>query len=621
MAKEHLNLWLASFAKTPHPFNQEAMRDSNGNIIRPSLTEKELLGLQETSKNILSPEEQDIHNLLTGKRKLRKGETRPSPEIAKAINQKVAKGTRLGQSLQEDYTPSQLNAVKRKQLLRPKALKFDEPSSILPGLTKGDELEQAYKTLKDPVVKSTVNDIARLDRFKRQASGQLKPHERTLSRISAQEAQQIQQRLQAARSANPETFKQIVDVHKAINNTAKNPGVQKVTENIPGMKESIINRVKSGDTVTPSYINNPESIAYAGPLQQRKGQELIPDPRVSNLTEAEINKAKRKGLQVSYNPAQRVPQSALDKRISMIENISNSLDEPISLSNLPTSKPPAALPSKSTAKPKVSPKNIKPPTNPTGVDPYRAAIEQGLMNRTELPVSSQVQLALDSLNSHPAQKPNPIQAVQNRLRAAETNIPVVNNTNVGPIMHPVDDALNSVKQKYGALVGNWNPLQDLQSLSRKINPPSIPVETPIPETPTPDVNPMANPFVAEEAAKKVKRTPTPRNTQGLEERIANRVTKQLQNTQAIPKEIIPPKVEPQGLIQKWRALPRESRGLAKIGAGVVSAGGLLLAQSALAKSMAKQKETEEANLQRQQMLYSPMPRPIQQPMNPPYPYM
>lgn len=365
LSSEYSNLgewYLAMFARTPHPFSSTgAYTDpSTGEIVRADAIPDYI----PKSNIVRDPmNESDLLSSLQGPGKLNRSQEN--------------KASRL--------TNRQIQAAQRKALLRPQAIRGDSKNPTFPLMNNSDVLKEAQTTLAKPEIRQVNNDIALVDRHKRSIANQLLDREKALPPIDEKRLAEAQQRLQ---SLPDSSWDLLTNVNKGLSDIRKGavPVETTISEKTSpiglsaksGVVEDLKSRAKAGlNTATPSYVVNPESVAYAT------------EPG------AKINRA---SMKVRYNPATPGAKTGLEGKLARLQRVREAIQAP------PETPATPALPAVSTA-PRVPPttNKVKPPK---GVSPdiYKQLLDQQL-KPTEVPVD-QARSLLGSTLKQPSAEPS-----------------------------------------------------------------------------------------------------------------------------------------------------------------------------------------------------------------------
>lgn len=514
-------LWyLALFAKTPHPFNRE-------------------------------------------------GSGRTEQEALEAIKQ--------AETLADvGYTPTQAQAIQRKQILRPQSLGLDKANDVMPEVANSRVLEGAYKTMRNPKIREANNDIAALDRYRRSLANQLSEAEKSMPILSPEEAEIAKKRLA---TLAPEDWDSLDTTYESVNQIRKQ--AQPVTANISDRSSPIgrgakrdatrqldqrqralerevnttgidprtgqpsnldtVRRGSANPLSPPAYVANPESIEY-----------------VTNPTnQASLNK--NMPMDVAYTPS--VPSSkttGLDRRIAKIKRVRQYLEDD-KKAQVPVIPPTA------------TPTPLVPPSIPE--DKFNKAAQEEVIRRNivnDKATPEEFKQAVDALKKQP---------VADR-----------------PI-----DALPKTP-----------PVEPVKSES-VTTPPKVETTSPIPpttETPkTPKTAKGRKPKTdAEEIAETLEKV---KKTTKTGEQTATRVKDVKEKTPSKLKQIFS-----NGL----NFSERQKRGLRKVGLGLAGAAGILGGGTLIANSMAKKRQEDELARQRQMYTSQPPSYPVNNiPNYPPYP--
>lgn len=580
----YTDIWLSSFAKTPHPFNsQDDRKDLESDI---------LAALNRTKQN---PVERDLidNPFVEGADQVVNKEIKSSKKSKKNNSKSIIdpgiNDARSQAKIRDEYTPSQISAIKRKQALRGEALGLDTPSTVLPSTTRGVELEGAYKSMRDPVVQETIGDVAKLDRYKRQKSGQLKPHEQKLPKIKLKEAEALQSKLQTAKQENPDMFSNLQNIYQSVNNTVEQakPVEKTIPAAFPGdttaVKPNVVKGLKAraaanpDQVYTPSYVSNPPSIAYTADLKRRTPEGDIVDPSVVGI---DVNREKTKPLKVKYTPTTK--GAALKGRLTTIQNVSGTLDESL-------------------------------------LSPSEKLLRQG---------SDLVETVSTQAKTLPSKAINLLQAARKKIsipkkplrllpKSISQATPPATTPSANLTAEQTKAMLAKAYQQPSAITNTSPPFQPVVNLPPAPSVPTVPVTPSIPVTP-PSVNVPVPP--APNVIANAVPTPTP---QASVNSIGNKIAEQLSNVSI--NTPLPPISEPikapvvkeasqvatpvvnklTSITNKWRLLPKEQKFLAKVGTGLAASGALLIGQNKIADNIARKNQDQE--VERQRLLYSPQP--------------
>lgn len=621
-------LWyLALFARTPHPFSSSGDWGT----------------------------EQDVLNAL--------GKVKQDNEV----NWKV---TDRYERAKKSFTSEQIQAIQRKRLLRPKALKLDTASETLPGLTRGQALENAYTAMRvtdaagNNPFRESINNSRVLDRYYRQQNNQLTEAEKLLPLLTESDIAPAKKQLS---TLSDREWKMLEDMNRSINEVRKGASpVEEVISNTTspigrGAKQATVESLKAraakGNKAMPSYVANPESVAYAV------------DPAL---------KSNRTPMRVRYNPAVANGETAIDRRLTRLANARQFLqtEQPAAINSKSTPVLPPAATSPVTASspeiPSTPPKLPRPPrqsiriAGTSNLSPeYQRAIIEGLIDPTQLPPDEARKLlqgtpvkprpsnttntiAPDSTGLPQTPAPTEVtkktswrdkvsgvadrfqdwyekQAVQPILderaaKASSTPTPSAQNVNAPSTSASKSSPANPPAKKSwrnkrsGIYNRQW-------SWSRKM-PTSIPNQVPVvpspqPPTPTTQAPSSQNSSGNKKRKLKVSRSKTPPTPKTNLPKTKSAVELYQEMVDAAPEVSQPESAKRQSskLKNLLAGFPNlnsnQKSGLLKLGAGVAGAGGILLGGSMLANNLIKQKEQED--IARQQRMYSPYPQ------QPPYP--
>lgn len=305
----------ALFARTPHPYNTNAM------YVDPRT------GESTASKEL--------------PRRINRNKIRRNSGLTEdAFMDTLAAPSRLDESgrvmnsaqrqLWADYSPQQIQAVQRKAMLRPDALRLDEASAIYPDLSKRQALNLSYNAMRNPDARRHITDANTLTRYERQLAGNAPAG---MPLVSPEKAIAARERLASLNEADWDFLTSLpasVDDIRSGASPAKAFITDKTSPIRRGAKtpavEGLRSRARANPGTTPrlpAYVENPESILYA----------------VDDSPAAQAGK--RLSMGVRYSPsAPRGGQSAAARRVDSIRRARELTNQEM----FPTTALPAARP-------------------------------------------------------------------------------------------------------------------------------------------------------------------------------------------------------------------------------------------------------------------------------------